>query len=217
MKAIVSAAIAVLLVVGGGLYYIGHTQAEIESQQQAEFEARLDEAHKEYEIDQAEAAAKARKIKGETAKLAAEVEEIRKERDNLANEIAERARISAKYEERDRIAKEAAARRIADKRKSTQTTRQTSTKNPNPVCSQSQSKARLDIKTALTKKYDGHYSTINMLLEANMEAYDKLCHLTMTEPGYKVLKNLNDRYYPHFSTILMLYESNMKAYENLNQ
>ncbi len=91
------------------------------------------------------------------------------------------------------------------------------TAGANPVCRYSTQKAKQDVTTALSKKYEGHYSTIKMLMDANMTAYRKLCNIPESVVSNRVLANLNRRYYPHFSTINMLYESNMKAYYELNQ
>ena len=87
----------------------------------------------------------------------------------------------------------------------------------NSVCRKSFSEAKDDIKKELIKKYDGHYSTIEMLLNANMDAYQNICNIPESDVSNKILDNLNNRYYPHFSTIYMLYKSNIESYRKLNQ
>jgi len=86
----------------------------------------------------------------------------------------------------------------------------------NPVCDVGRNKAYSDIKQNLTDRYAPSYSTVEMLLKSNMEAFDEICRLTDTQASNQVLQNLKNRYYPSFSTILMLYKSNMESRQRLN-
>jgi hypothetical protein len=87
----------------------------------------------------------------------------------------------------------------------------------NPISEINRSQAEADLKNYLLKKYGDSYSTIEMLLDAGMESYDKLASLPENEVNNNIINNLKNRYYPSFSTILMLYQSNKESYDRLNK
>ncbi|MGE4490579.1 MAG: hypothetical protein AB7E95_13640 [Kiritimatiellales bacterium] len=86
----------------------------------------------------------------------------------------------------------------------------------NPVSAISRSKAKADLKASLEKDYGSNYSTIEMLLNAGMEAYDGLCKVPDTTVNNNILRDLLKDYYPSFSTIQMLYKANKDAHDRLN-
>jgi len=75
----------------------------------------------------------------------------------------------------------------------------------NPFSEVSRPKAKADLKASLLETYGSSYSTVEMLLEAGMEAYETLAVLPSNSVNNGILKRLKKTYYPHFSTILMLY------------
>ena len=85
----------------------------------------------------------------------------------------------------------------------------------NPISAVSRSTAKADLKASLMKVYDSSYSTVEMLLNAGMEDYDKLCDIPSSGVNDKILKELSDTYYPSFSTIYMLFEANKESYDRL--
>lgn len=87
----------------------------------------------------------------------------------------------------------------------------------NPISEVSRPKAKADLKASLLETYGNSYSTVEMLLEAGMEAYDTLAALPSNSVNNGILKRLKKTYYPHFSTILLLYEADKKSYDNLNR
>jgi len=88
---------------------------------------------------------------------------------------------------------------------------QTRSAKSNPVCDVDRNMARRDIQAELEDRYAPNYSTVESLLERNMEAYDKICTYSGTGKSGEVLRELKDRYYPNFGTINSLYERNMEA------
>lgn len=87
----------------------------------------------------------------------------------------------------------------------------------NPISEVNRYTAKEDLKSSLMSRYGNSYSTIEMLLNAGMKAYDELCNIPDNSVNNGILRDLKSRYYPSFSTILMLYKSNKKAYNNLNK
>jgi hypothetical protein len=87
----------------------------------------------------------------------------------------------------------------------------------NPISEISRHTAKEDLKNSLKSRYENSYSTIELLLNKGMEAYDKLCAISDNSINNGILGDLKDRYYPSFSTILLLYKSNKKSYDNLNK
>ncbi len=87
----------------------------------------------------------------------------------------------------------------------------------NPISEVSRYTAKEDLKNSLKSRYGNSYSTIEMLLNAGMKAYDEICTIPENSVNNGILRDLKDRYYPSFSTILMLYKSNRKSYDNLNK
>lgn len=87
----------------------------------------------------------------------------------------------------------------------------------NPVSSISRSKVQADLKASLEKDYGSSYSTVEMLLNAGMTAYDELCKVPSTTVNDNILKDLIKDYYPSFSTIQMLYNANKDSYDRLNR
>jgi hypothetical protein len=97
----------------------------------------------------------------------------------------------------------------------TQTKKAVTRTSSNPVSSISRYKAKSDLKASLLKDYGNNYTTIEMLLNAGMEAYDKLTKIPNTNVNNGILKDLVKDYYPNFSTIQMLFEANKKSYKKL--
>jgi len=85
----------------------------------------------------------------------------------------------------------------------------------NPIVAVSRSKAKADLKASLMETYGSSYSTIEMLLNAGMEDYDKLCEIPSSSVNDKILKELFDTYYPSFSTICMLFKANKESFNKL--
>jgi hypothetical protein len=87
----------------------------------------------------------------------------------------------------------------------------------NPISAVARSKAQADLKAKLAERYSGSYATQKMLLDAGMEAYEKLCSLRSNKLNNEILSKLKSRYYPSFSTIFMLYEAEIEAYGELQR
>ena len=87
----------------------------------------------------------------------------------------------------------------------------------NPISEIPRNKASSDLKSALSKKYEGSYSLQKTLLTSGMEAYDYLISIPPNEITDGIMKRLLQRYYPHFSLIKTLFESEEKSYRELNQ
>lgn len=87
----------------------------------------------------------------------------------------------------------------------------------NPISEVNRYTAKQDLKSSLMSRYGNSYTTIEMLLDAGMEAYDELCNIPDNSVNDGILRDLKSRYYPSFSTILMLYKANKKSYDNLNK
>lgn len=87
----------------------------------------------------------------------------------------------------------------------------------NPISDVNRYKAKEDLKSSLISRYGNSYTTIEMLLDAGMKAYDELCTIPDNSVNNGILRDLKDKYYPSFSTILMLYKANKKSYDNLNK
>lgn len=81
----------------------------------------------------------------------------------------------------------------------------------NPVCAVGRAQAEQDIQQELMNRYAPSYSTVEMLFETNMEAFDEICTYPASGTSAQVLQNLKNSYYPHFSTIQMLYQSHMES------
>ncbi len=86
----------------------------------------------------------------------------------------------------------------------------------NPISVIDRTKAKNDLKESLLRKYGDSYSTIKLLLDSGMKAYEYLCEIPSNSINNGILAKLNREYYPNFSTIEMLYKSNIKAYSELN-
>lgn len=91
------------------------------------------------------------------------------------------------------------------------------TSTENPISLIPRSKAKNDLKKHLLKRYENSYSTVEMLLNNGMDAYDNLCTEPSNQVNDAILNNLLNRYYPSFSTIKMLFDSNKESYERLNR
>ncbi|MGO9019136.1 MAG: hypothetical protein ACLQVJ_12395 [Syntrophobacteraceae bacterium] len=87
----------------------------------------------------------------------------------------------------------------------------------NPISSINRSKAEEDLKNSLMATYGNSYSTVEMLLNAGMKAYDELCAVQDNAINNGILHDLVTTYYPSFSTIQMLYKSNIESYMRLNK
>jgi len=93
----------------------------------------------------------------------------------------------------------------------------TSFVSANPISEVSRSKAVADLKAELLKTYGSSYSTVEMLLNAGMKAYDTLISIPDNSVNNDILRELTKTYYPSFSTILMLYKANKESYDKLNK
>ncbi len=202
MKNILIPLIVIIFAASGGYIYIGYTNRAAEVQRLKDQETQ----RRQQEIEEAKIAEKVRKLKEETAEIAIEVKEMNKEKAEIIKQFAN-----------SKFAKQQTSKQ-QDNTSNTYSSQQApaSYQLNNPVCQQDRSKAKSDIKASLSDKYDGHYSTISMLLDSNMKAYDRICIMNLTEPAQKSLSRLNRTYYPHFSTILLLHEKNMEAFEKLS-
>jgi hypothetical protein len=89
--------------------------------------------------------------------------------------------------------------------------------DPNPIAAIPESKAMVDLKAELEKKYSGHYSTQKLLLDSGMRDYRSLCKMPPHPVSNQILTRLSRTYYPHFSTIWLLYKKEVEAYKELNK
>jgi len=87
----------------------------------------------------------------------------------------------------------------------------------NPIAKVDRDKAREDAKAELSETYQGSYLTIKNLLDAEMDAYDKLVKIPSNRVNDRILKDLKKTYYPSFLTILSLYKSEIEAYQALKK
>lgn len=85
----------------------------------------------------------------------------------------------------------------------------------NPIADIPRSKAQADCKAELMQRYKGSWSTIEMLLERHMAAYDDLARIPDSPASNEILDDLTRRYYPSFGAIKTLYESNMDSYNRM--
>ena len=85
----------------------------------------------------------------------------------------------------------------------------------NPICDIERTTARSDALEDITERHTPNFSTIEFLLNDDMEAYDEICQMEETPVLLEILNDVSERHYPNFSTILFLTKDDLESYANL--
>lgn len=86
----------------------------------------------------------------------------------------------------------------------------------NPISDTPREQAYSDLKAKLSRQYPDRYTTIKLLLNSGMRAYDNLASIEDGEVSDRIMERLKDTYYPGFSAIWLLYRKEMESYRELN-
>jgi len=86
----------------------------------------------------------------------------------------------------------------------------------NPVCDIDREIARIDALEVITEAHTPDFSTIEYVLNRDMEAYDAICKMQESSVLLEILNDSSESHYPDFSTILYVLERDLESLGNLN-